>query len=528
MNLPAFPGLRPLHVRLAPLRDAVWALAPWLLPFGLLLLWQLASRFGWMSAQVLPAPAQVWGTWLEYARGELWMHLLISLKRLALGLACGIAAGAALGAWMGAAKPAERLIFPVFSALAQVPTLAWIPLFMLFFGIGELLKLVVLVKAVVVPVTVHTFVGVRDVQPRLKEAAAAMRLPRRAVLRHLILPAALPSFMAGLRLAVASGWAALLAVELLASSEGIGYLMVWGRQLFMLDLVFVLVIVVGAFGIALDKGMDRLDRKLVFWPHPPAAALHPAPAQGGERWQAWLLPLALLALWQLASASGWAHERILASPFASLSAAWYGIADHSLPDALAVSLGRALGGLLIGGGLGLLLGLAAGLLPWLDRLLGGSLSVLRQVAVFAWVPLLTAWFGLGEAGKLAFIALITFFPLFVATRHGIASLSPQLEEAARAMRLSVWLRLTRCTLPGAAPAIFAGLRLALIYAWLGTIGAEYFMPSDGGIGNLMIGAQQIFRMDTVMAAMLLIGLAGAAINALGSRLEARITRWRTQ
>ena len=88
-------------------------------------------------------------------------------------------------------------------------------------------------------------------------------------------------------------------------------------------------------------------------------------------------------------------------------------------------------------------------------------------------------------------------------------------------------RLLRLVLPGATPAIFAGLRIALIYAWLGTIGAEYFMPSDGGIGSLMIGAQQLFHMDQVMAGMLLIGITGALLNSLGQLIEARATRWRT-
>ncbi|MGV8546433.1 ABC transporter permease, partial [Pseudomonas aeruginosa] len=141
-----------------------------------------------------------------------------------------------------------RLVFPTFVALAQIPTLAWIPLFMLFFGIGELLKLVVLVKAVVVPVTINRLVGVRDDQPRLTEAAAVLRLPALLLVWRLILLAALPAFPTGLRLALAQGWGWLLGVELLASSEGNGYLMVQGRQLFMPDIVFVCILIVGLVG----------------------------------------------------------------------------------------------------------------------------------------------------------------------------------------------------------------------------------------------------------------------------------------
>ncbi len=275
-------GIQPGTVRAAPShgRRLGAALVPWLVPALTALLWYLASRQQWMSPQILPSPEVVAKTALELASGELGGQLWISVQRLALGLLGGVSTGLLLGAVLGASARAERLIYPTFSALAQVPTLAWIPLFMLFFGIGELLKWVVLVKAIVVPVTVHTLVGVRDVPPRLREAAAVLRLPRGVRLWRLTVPAALPSVLTGLRLALSQGWAALLAVELLASSEGIGYLMVWGRQLFMLDIVLVCILVVGLTGGVMAWAMHRLSqrwctgrsRALLRWP---AAAPRP-------------------------------------------------------------------------------------------------------------------------------------------------------------------------------------------------------------------------------------------------------------
>lgn len=113
--------------------------------------WGAADRH-WMSEQVLPGPDMVWQSAVELATGELWRNLIISLGRLAAGLVAGIAAGAVLGAWLGASRFAERLVLPTFSALAQVPTLAWIPLLMTFLGIGETLKLAVLIKAMIVAV----------------------------------------------------------------------------------------------------------------------------------------------------------------------------------------------------------------------------------------------------------------------------------------------------------------------------------------------------------------------------------------
>lgn len=482
-----------------------------------------------MSEQVLPPPSLVWQSLVEFGGGELWPQLGISLQRLALGLLGGVAAGVVLGAALGASARLERLVYPTFAGLAQVPTLAWIPLFMLFFGIGELLKLMVMIKAVIVPVTLHTLVGVRDAQPRLREAAAVLRLPWYLRLWRLTLPAALPAFMTGLRIALGTAWASLLAVELLASSEGIGYLMVWARQLFMLDVVFVCILVIGAVGLLLDRGLAWLDRRLLFWPHPPTAAFQRRPVNGiAQRLEPWLLPLALLVLWQGVLSLGWIDSHILVAPSQVLHTTVQGLANGNLPLALGQSLGRALGGLLLGGSLGLLAGLLLGLARPAERLFGPTLGALRQVAIFAWVPLITAWFGLGELAKLVFIAFAAFFPLFVATQRGVAGLSPQLDEAARVLRLGRLQRLWLLVLPGAAPAIFAGLRLAMIYAWLGTIGAEYFMPGGGGIGNLMIAAQQLFQLDRIMAAMLLIGLTGALINALGQALEARATRWRSQ
>ncbi|HCS06660.1 MAG TPA: ABC transporter permease [Pseudomonas sp.] len=516
-----------------PLGFKVWSppfnqrVLPWIVPFSLLALWWLASRNQWMSEQILPPPSLVWQSALELGSGELWAHLAISLQRLLVGLLAGVSIGAVLGAVMGLSRRAERVVLPTFSALAQIPTLAWIPLFMVFFGIGEVLKLVVLIKAIVVPVTLHTLIGVRDAQPTLREAAQVLRLPLTLRLRRLIIPAALPGFMSGLRLALATGWTSLLAVELLASSEGIGYLMVYARQLFMLDIVFVCIAVIGVMGVAMDRGIGWLDKKWVHWPHAATAQLARGPrAQGWQRLESWWLPLGLFGVWQLAVALQWVDPQILLSPLAVLQSTWTGLVDGSLPTALALSLKRTLGGLVMGGGLGFGLGVLLGMSRVSERLLGPSLSALRQIAIFAWVPLLTAWFGLGELSKWAFVALAAFFPLFIATQRSVATLSPLLREAAQVMRLSLWQRVRVLVLPGAAPGIFAGLRLSLIYAWLGTIGAEYFMPSNGGIGSLMIGAQQLLRMDTIFSGMLLVGLTGAALNLIGQRLERRATRWR--
>jgi sulfonate transport system permease protein len=377
---------------------------------------------------------------------------------------------------------------------------------------------------VITPVAIYTHVGVRDVDLKLLEAARILRLPAALRLLRVIAPASLPSFLTGVRLGLAQGWTSLVAVELLASSEGIGFLMVWGRQLFQLDVVFVCILVIGIVGLAMDRGLNIVDRSLVRWPRP-ALAAHRDRAEANGAWS-FILPVTLLLLWVAATESGWANPNMLPSLASVLAVLGQGLADNSFELAMGLSLKRAFLGLIVGAGTGFALGLAMGLIRPLDGLFNGTLAALRLVAIFAWIPLLTAWVGLGEASKVTFVAIATFFPIQLATYRGVSGLSQQLIESARTLRLGLWARLRYLVLPGIAPSVFAGLRLALLYCWIGSMGAEYFMPSGGGIGSVMINAQQLFRTDIVLAAMVLIGIVAASLNGLGGLIEARTTKWR--
>jgi len=523
----------PLYVGFANPRDTLMAavrrvttpLIGGLVPLLIALLWYFAAREQWMAPQILPAPERVLHTALDMlASGELLSNLAVSLRRLVFGFAAGVTVGVLLGAAMGVNRRIDALLRPTFSALVQVPTLAWIPLFMLCFGIGETLKLVVIIKAVLVPVTLHTRTGVRDVPPALRELSRVCGLSRLQTLRRLIFPAALPAFLIGLRLALSQAWLSLIVVELLASSEGIGYLMVNGRQLFQLDIVLVGIVVIGLVGLTMDRALLWLEKRMLRWPRPSLAAY-----AGSERvsgWLGWLPPVALLLLWQTASSIGWINCHVLSTPLDVTHAFIAHMRDATLPQAWGASLLRDLAGLLLGGLAGFATGLATGLWGPVERLLGPSLTALRQVAIFAWIPILTAWAGIGEASKISFVALSVFFPMLVATHSGVRNLSPALQEVAAVVGLSPRQRIFLVLLPGAAPAIFAGIHVSLVYGWVGTIGAEYFMSSGAGIGSYMINAEQMFQMEIVVSAMVLIGLTGVLLNLLGTRLESRYTAWR--
>lgn len=519
---PALPGTTRIANLLA-------RLSPWLLPAALLALWFAAVHGQWMSPQILPAPALVVHTAGELAANDLGGHIAASLSRLALGLVIGSLLGLALGALTGLSRRAEALLYPTLIVWAQVPNLALIPVLMVYLGIGDALKITLIVNAALVPVLVHTQAGIRDVPPQLREAARALRLSPLQRLLRLELPAALPAVMTGVRLALSSSWKTLVVVELLASSEGIGYLMVWGRQMFQLDVVFVCMAVIGVLGLAMEWALQRLDDRLVRWPRP-ALARHPTPTLGWSLWP-WLLPALLATLWLAATGLGWVDTRDVPAPAAVWAALQQGFGGgdllaSDLGRAMAHSLSRYTQGLLWGVAAGLATGLACGLSLPTGRVLAPTLNVLRQIAVFAWLPLLTAWAGNGEASRVLFVAIATFFPTFFATHRGVQNLPQPLVETARVLRLGFVQRLRFLVLPGTASSIFAGLRLALVYGWLATIGAEYFMASSIGIGSLMINAQQLMNVDVIFAGLLLVSLIGALLNAAGRWLENRLQRWR--
>ncbi|GAA5231533.1 ABC transporter permease [Verticiella sediminum] len=262
---PALPAVRRDAVLpRAALGRLAYGLAPWLLPVGLLWLWQTGASQGWISPQVLPSPQFVYETLAELATsGELWLNVEASLRRVVLGFAVGSALGLLLGWAMACSRTVETYVLPTFNALVQIPVLGWMPFVLLVFGIGEPLKYILIAKAALVPVTLNTLQGLRDVPVSYREAARAFGYTPRQELFEVRLPLAAPTIFTGLRLGFTKAWLSLVVVELVASSEGLGYLIVYGRQLFQLDLVMAAVVVVGAIGYAIDKLLDLAESRLI-------------------------------------------------------------------------------------------------------------------------------------------------------------------------------------------------------------------------------------------------------------------------
>lgn len=235
-------------------------------PLILLWFWHVAVEKNWVNPLLLPAPDLVWTALKDlYSSGELWLNLKVSLSRIGYGFSAGIGLALILGLSMGLSRTVEAYVWPTFKVINLVPVVGWIPILVLLVGIDEALKIILIAKSALIPMTINVFKGVRNIPQSLTEVAEVYQLGTWSKFKHLVLPGAFISFIGGLRLSLASAWGALVAVELLASSEGIGYLMVYGRQIFQLDVVLATVIVIGLVGFAFDLIISLIQKRFSVW-----------------------------------------------------------------------------------------------------------------------------------------------------------------------------------------------------------------------------------------------------------------------
>lgn len=239
---------------------------PFILPATVLLIWHFASLWQWVPSQVLPSPARVAATFSEFVMdGSLFVHTGISLARVLQGVLLGGAVGLVLGFGMGLSRTLNELLGPMIRALASVPKLGWVPLLVLLVGIDEALKVLSIAIGAAVPVTLNTYTSLQRIPVRYLEAAKVLRLSQYRVFIKVILPATVPGIVTGFVLAFSFGWKALIAVELMASSEGLGFLMTWGRQLFQMDVVLSAVLAIGIVGWLIDRFLQWSSRRLLHW-----------------------------------------------------------------------------------------------------------------------------------------------------------------------------------------------------------------------------------------------------------------------
>ena len=203
-----------------------------LLPLILALGWEFVVWLGWSNGRLVPPPSRVFATIADLARsGELVRHIAATLWRVGLGFAFGVIAGTLLGAISGYWSLARRLLDPTVQALRAIPSLAWVPLFILWLGIFETSKIVLIAVGVFFPVYLGVMGAILSVDRKIFEVGRVFRLSGPAMIRRILLPAVLPAYVVSLRVGLGLGWMFVVAAELIGASEGLGYLLLDGQQL---------------------------------------------------------------------------------------------------------------------------------------------------------------------------------------------------------------------------------------------------------------------------------------------------------
>jgi len=238
----------------------------------------------------------------------------------------------------------------------------------------------------------------------------------------------------------------------------------------------------------------------------------------------WAVPLLLVAVWEAASASGLIPPHKLPPPHRVVMAGWHMLRKGELVRDVLVSTGRAAAGFAIGGGLGFVFGLLAGVSRTAETTVDSSLQMLRMVPHLALIPLVILWFGIGESAKIFLVALGVFFPIYYNTYHGIRGIDTGLLEMARIQGLNKLELFREVIFPGALPSIMVGIRYSLGIMWLTLIVAET-IAGNAGIGFMTMNAREFMQTDVVLLGILLYALLGKLIDIGARRIEGSALAW---
>jgi len=235
-----------------------------------LALWQVVTSLGWVAPLFLPSPAAVWVKAVKlasqgYMDATLWQHAAASLARVGMALLAAVATAVPLGLWMGLSSTARGVLDPFVEVYRPVPPLAYLPLIVIWFGIGELSKVLLIYLAIFAPVVIATATGVRSTDATRLRAAQAFGATRTQLLRHVVLPSALPDILTGLRVGLGVGWSTLVAAELVAATRGLGFMVQSAAQFLNTDIVVLGILVVAAIAFTLELVLRALQQQLVPW-----------------------------------------------------------------------------------------------------------------------------------------------------------------------------------------------------------------------------------------------------------------------
>ncbi|MDF7793297.1 ABC transporter permease [Pseudomonas syringae] len=234
-------------------------------PAVIIVLLEIIVRIGWLPAYQMPAPSEIVLTLRDLADGALWKHISASLLRVLSGFVIGASLALVFAAWVGLSREAEAYLEPTFAGLRSIPSLAWVPLLLLWLGIGETSKIVLIAIGAFFPVYLNGVAAIRGIDRKLVEVGQMYGLSRYRLTRRILLPAALPGLFTGLRSGMSLSWMFLVAAELIAATKGLGYLLSDGRETSRPDIVLAAIIVLATLGKLSDGLLASLETRFLAW-----------------------------------------------------------------------------------------------------------------------------------------------------------------------------------------------------------------------------------------------------------------------
>ncbi|HWB49573.1 MAG TPA: ABC transporter permease [Stellaceae bacterium] len=236
------------------------------IPLILLAGWETIGWFRLVRPTLLPPPSAVVATLVDLARrGELWEHVEITLLRVVAGFLIGTAAGTLFGALTGYSRLWRQLLDPLLQGLRSIPSIAWVPLFVLWLGIFEAAKVTLIAIGVFFPVYLNLMAGIQDVDRRLVEVGRVYRFSALTLVRRILVPATLPAYLTGLRGGLGLGWMFVVAAEIMGASQGLGFLLVDGQQTGRPATIIAAIILFAGLGKLTDLALAALGRRALAW-----------------------------------------------------------------------------------------------------------------------------------------------------------------------------------------------------------------------------------------------------------------------
>jgi NitT/TauT family transport system permease protein len=480
---------------------------------------------------VLPSPADTLQALADdFITGLIWPHLLTTLIEILIGYSIGCGLALILAALFALSLLAERLLMLLVLAFQALPKIALAPLVFVWCGFGIGSTVTMIAAACFYPVFIHAFVGFRGTDANLLDMYRAFGSRKLNVFWSVQLPSAAGYIFSGLEMSVVFALTAAIVMEMIAGTSGLGYLIQIRSGAFNSAGVFAVLLMLASLGLLAEKTVKAAWKSFVFWDQR-------ASETGGPRYTysrsifGSILATAttaavVLAIWEYATSRYGFPPTILPPPQGVLRALASGLVEGHLWPHIMFTTQAAFAGLWIGGVLGVLLGAAIALAPMVESFVAPAIIGLQSLPKVALAPLITWYLGYGIEPKVFTAALLSFFPIFVASINGLRSLSPELMDLYRATSASPWHVFLNARLPAAAPYLFSALQVSVVLSLTGSVVSE-FVASSQGLGYIIKARSQDLDLSMAFAAVVILATLGVCGSLVVQVAQRRLVFWQS-